>query len=512
VQLSYTYSKFSNRFNAFDVQNPYAGATLPNQRLSLAPDNDHHQFNVTGAYNFSKATRLSATYSYGIARQNEAFLAYSVNGAAATTALPRSSLDGKVINTLLDVALTTKPIDKMNLKVAYQYRDSDNRTPIAQYNYASRDAIAVGVSPTSNIRSNAPVSTTEQKASLEGDYEIAAKTVLRAGLEHSNKKYTLSDRTDTQTNKLSVELRRPFSAEFLGSLGYIYTQRRGSDYDKNVYFRNTYTDAAFQAGATGRLTNNPSMRSFMYADFNEDRLRASGSWTLSETVSLQGVIDGYQQKMRGPNCGQFSDALQPQAITPPLSSTCLGRDRAEGGSVNLDVQYQPEENLTTFAFVNLSQTGVKEIGRTWTRGNDTGALDTKNWRGDMISRDHSLGLGLKWQPEEKWDLGGTYVYNYNVGKSLIDQTASANTFVTAASEAMPNTWSKLHSLQLFAKWDYSKQISWRFNYLYENLKSYDWATSDLGNIVPGITSVFTGQQAPRYSNHVFGVSAVVKHF
>jgi MtrB/PioB family decaheme-associated outer membrane protein len=510
-QIGYTYSRFDNALSQFNVQNPFSTAAANlNQRLSLAPDNDHHQLNITGTYKFSNATRLRASYSYGIARQNEAFLPYSVNGttaAASTTAgLPRSSLDGKVVNTLLDVALTTKPIDKMNLKVAYQYRDSDNRTPISQYAYISRDAASGVPAAGATIRTNAPVSTTENKLSLEGDYEIAAKTILRAGLEHGNKKYTLSDRTDTQTNRLTVELRRPVSAEFLGSLGYIYTQRRGSDYDKNVYFRNTYTDPVFQAGATGRLTNNPSMRSFLYADYNEDRLRASGNWTLSETVSLQGVVDGYQQKMRGPDCGQFSDALQQPGIGAgsSLSGTCLGRESAEGGSLSLDLQYQPEENLTTFAFANFSQTGVKEIGRVWARGTSTGGLETNNWYGDMTYRDHTVGFGLKWQPQEKWDLGGTYVLNQGVGMSGI----TTNTGL-AAAQPVPDSWNKLHTLQVFAKWDYSKQLSWRFNYLYENLKSYDWAISNVG-AMSNTSVLFTGQQAPRYSNHVFGVSAVIK--
>lgn len=504
-QLGYNYSRFSNGLNAFTVQDP--GSALGTLgRLSLAPDNDHHQIFATGAYRFGKTTRLSATYSYGIARQNEAFLPYSANGttvAASTTAgLPRSSLDGKVVNTLLDIALTTKPIDKMNLKVAYQYRDSDNRTPIAQYAYIGRDGAAGVPVAGATIRTNAPVSTTENKLSLEGDYEIAAKTVLRAGLEHSNKKYTLSDRTDTQTNKLSVELRRPISDEFLGSVGYSRTQRRGADYDKNVYFRNTYTDPVFQAGATGRLTNNPSMRPFMYADFDEDRLRAAGNWTVSETVSLQGSVDGYQQKMRGPNCGRFSDALQPLAVTAALSGTCLGRESADGGSASLDLQYQPEENLTTFAFANFSQTGVRETGRVWSRGNTSGALETNNWNGDMIYRDHTVGFGLKWQPEEKWDFGGTYVLNQGTGMSGVTNNAGT-------AQPVPDTWSRLHTLQLFAKWDYSKQLSWRFNYLYENLNSYDWALSDVG-ATSNVNVLFTGQQAPRYSNHVFGVSAVVK--
>ena len=508
-QLGYTYSKFSNSLTSFSVLDP--GTAANNQgRMSLAPDNDHHQIHATGAYNFSKATRLSATYSHGIARQNEAFLPYSANGAGATAALPRSSLDGKVVNTLLDVALTTKPMDKMNLKLAYQYRDSDNRTPISQFLYIGRDGSGaqptLGGAASNAIRSNAPTSTTERKASIEADYEIAAKTVLRAGLEHSNKRYTLTDRTETQTNKASVELRKPIFDEFLGSLGYIRTERTGSAYDKNVYFRNTYTQPGFQTNVTsGLLTNNPSMRMFMYADYDEDRVRTTGSWTLSETLSLQGVIDGYQQKMRGPDCGSFSDTQQSTAITTALSSTCLGRDKAEGSSVSLDLQYQPEENLTTFAFANFSQTGVKQIGRQWTKGNTSGALDTNNFYENMIARDHTLGFGVKWQPEEKWDLGGTYVHNYGIGKTGV-ATASG---IAPAAQPLPDTWNKLHTLQLFAKWDYSKELSWRFNYVYENLKSYDWAISDVPAI--GNTSVmFTGQLAPRYSNHVFGVSAVVK--
>lgn len=518
-QLAYTYSKFSNSLNAFNVQNPYSGLTILNQRLSLAPDNDYHQISATGTYNFSKTTRLRATYSYGIARQDQNFLPYSVNGTSALTStvagLPRTSLDAEIVNTLFDVALTSKPIDKMNLKVAYQYRDSENNTPVNTYQYISRDG-AVAALPTANpsVRTNSPMSSTENKFIVEGDYEIAERTVLRAGLEHADKEYTHADRKDIQTDKLTIEVRRPVSDEFLGSAGYIRTQRRGSDYDKNVYFRETYTGTG--AAAAG-VTNHPSMRSYIWADFNEDRVRTSGNWTVNETLSLQGVVDGFQQKMRGPDCNRFNTANEQARFGGALlPDTCLGRDEAEGASVSLDLQYQPEENLTTFAFANFSQTEYKQIGRTWqlpaAPGTSiTGTLDTRNWYGDMLAQDHTVGFGLKWQPEEKWDVGGTYVFNYGKGESTVEQNAEATATAIVASRPMPDTWSKLHSVQLFAKWDYSKQLSWRFNYLYENLKSYDWATSGLGTTVPGVTSViFTGQDAPRYSNHVFGVSAVIK--
>lgn len=516
LQVGYSYSKFDNNLNSFNVQNPFVllGATS-NGRMSLAPSNDFHQIYANAGYNYSKATRLTAKLSYSVARQDENFLPYSANlasGAAGNVA-PRTSLDGKVVKTLLDVALTTKPMDKLNLKVAYQYNDSDNRTPVANYTYLSRDAIA---SSTTTMRRNAPLSTTEQKFSVDGDYEIAAKTILRAGLERKNLKYSMNDklypnpadRDYTNTDKLSVELRRPVSDEFLGSVGYTYTQRRGSDYDKNNYFENTYWDPTFKS--SNRMTAHPSMRSFMYANYNEDRVRAGGNWTASETVSLQAAVDNYRRKAKGPHCSTVVDPSIPATVSATLPDTCLGQTLAQGSSVSLDVQWQPAENLTTFAFANYGETGTTQRGRSWARttattfvGNTAGDL-ARGWSADLLNRDATLGFGLKWQPAELWDVGGTYVYNYGTGLASISTGPSI-----PLATSMPENHNRLNSLQLFAKWDYSKQLSWRFNYLYENLQSSDWAYD---NLTP--TSIdqilLTGQNSPRYSNHVFGVSAVVK--
>ena len=528
LQAGYTYSKFDNDLNAFNVRNPFtANAAQFEGRMSLAPSNNYHQIYANAGYNYSKSTRLTGKFAYSIARQDDNFLPYSANLAtgAAGNVPPRTSLDGKVVKTLLDVALTTKPIDKMNLKVAYQYNDSNNRTPVANYLYLSRDGTA---SSTTTSRRNAPLSTTEQKFSVDGDYEVAAKTFLRAGLERKYLKYSqdnelyrnVADRDFTNTDKFSLELRRPVSDEFLGSVGYTYTERRGSDYDKNSYFRNTYWDPAHITN--NRLNANPSMRSFMYADYDEDRIRTSGNWTASETVTLQAAVDNFRQKARGPDCNKVIDTDIPAALTSTLKDECLGRTLAEGISANLDVQWQPAENMTTFAFASYGETGTSQEGRTWIRGtattlaSNTAGDQRYNWSGDLKNRDHTLGLGLKWQPEERWDVGGTYVYNYGTGRTSIRTGPTIAAVVGPPAvglfgqqTSMPDTWNKLHTLQLFAKWDYSKQVSWRFNYLYENLKSTDWAYDNLSPT--SIDQVLlTGQEAPRYSNHVFGVSAVIK--
>jgi MtrB/PioB family decaheme-associated outer membrane protein len=504
--LGYNYSRFHNNLSSFTVANPFnAGEAL--ERMSLAPSNDYHQVNANGGYNFSKATRLTSRFSYSVSRQNEAFLPYSANLAvgAAGNVTPRASLDGKVVKTLLDIALTAKPIDKLNLKLAYQYHNSDNRTPVDNYTSISRDRANAGVL-SNNQRRNAPLSTLEHTFGIDGDYKIAPKTILRAGLERKSVKYSMkdaryenvADRDYTNTDKLSLELRRPISTDFLGSVGYTYTQRRGSEYDKNSYFRNTY----WNPGAT-TLTNHPSVRQFLYQDFNEDRVRASGNWTVSETVSVQAGADTYRKRAKGTNCSTILDPVTAAAFVGTLPDACLGRTLAEGTNVNLDLQWQPEENLTTFAFASIGETGTTQKGRQGT----TSTNQALEWTADLINRDHTLGLGLKWQPEHYagWDLGGTYVFNNGEGKANI----STGTGIAIPQTSMPDNWSRLHTLQLFAKWDYSKQVTWRFNYLFENLKSADWAYDNLSN-ASNASVLLTGQSAPRSNNHVFGVSALIK--
>jgi hypothetical protein len=70
--VSYWYSKYQNDKDSFTWQNPYglisgwqpnSGVGFPTGfgRMALPPDNDFHQVQVTGAYNFTDLTRLVAT-------------------------------------------------------------------------------------------------------------------------------------------------------------------------------------------------------------------------------------------------------------------------------------------------------------------------------------------------------------------------------------------------------------------------------------------------------------------
>lgn len=517
IQFGYQYSRYTNDIDALNLKNPFQTVgTNDAARVSLNPNNDFHQVFATGGYNIDARNRVTAQFTYGVARQNESYLPYTANGSFA---LPATSLDGKVVHTTADLAYIAKPVDKANVKVAYQYRESDNQSPIQRFRYVSRDGTSQcnpGGLTASCFRQNAPMSTTEHRFNVDGDYEVFDRTVLRVGLDHKRTKYTLADRDETKTNKVSAEIRRPVSDEFIGSAALSHTQRRGTPYDKTAYFDLTYTDTTYKTssnGFNGRLTNHPSTRPFMFADYDENRGRLSGNWAMSETMSVQTVIDAFRQKMVGANCATILNPNAAPAISSALPDVCLGRDQLQGGSLALDFQWQPEENLTTFAFANVSRTKTDQTGRSWSRATTTtaGATTTANTTGatssdlyaDIAYTDRAIGVGVKWQPAEAWDLGSTYVFASSNERILLSREDAA------AVTPYPDTNSRLHTLQLFAKWDYSKAVTWRFNYVYEMLRYTDWQL-DNANAASNSSVLFTGQSAPNYINHVVGVSFALR--
>lgn len=524
AQVAYSYSRYENNLDRFNVDNvnttaatpatslsspvnPTTAGALPIAQVSLAPDNEFHQVTATGAYNFTRDTRAKVQLSYGVALQNETFLPYNSFGAGVTSgvALPRSSLDAKVINTVADISLMTRPTELMDLKIGYQYRDIDNQTPRNTYLYAGRDGAqpAQPVPPASSSfeRTNAPMSTTEQRATLDADYRLGSATHLRGLFEHTITDYTLADVSQTKTNKAAVDLRRTFSDEFIGNLGYIFTQRTGTTYDRNVYFRETYTPT-YVASASGLLTNHPSMRPFMFNDFDEHRLRTSGNWVVSETLTLGASIDGYDRKYKGNDCDQ---SFAPTNLALP--DTCLGTRNSLGGNATLDVQMQPDEYLLFFGFLTLGHSETEIDQREWTVKNNTAAQglqdQARNWSATLAYTDQTAGIGSKWQLTPKLEVGGQYVYS--VGNGATEFTKA---FAPAAA-SMPDTESKLQTIDIYAKWAYSSRLIFRINYLYENMKITDWSYDQFSSPTTNNGILLTGQSSPNYENHVIGASIAI---
>ncbi|HEY5762888.1 MAG TPA: MtrB/PioB family outer membrane beta-barrel protein, partial [Rhodocyclaceae bacterium] len=199
------------------------------------------------------------------------------------------------------------------------------------------------------------------------------------------------------------------------------------------------------------------------------------------------------------------------AIFNNMPDDCLGRDRAEGGTFNLDVQWQPEENLTTFAFAHYGLLTTKFAGRNWNSSGFVGLANSTNYNylATQDQQDQTYGIGFKWIPSETtWDISGHYAFSHGRGS-----TSFATGSSVTGETSVPDSTSQSHAVQLYAKWNFSRAMTVRFNYLYETLKSYDWALVDPVTGQPYPTTVgsltWTGQSAPKYENHVIGVSVAL---
>jgi len=537
VQASYWWSGYDNNNTALNWQNAYgnvagwAGAVGVGSpaAMGLAPKNQFQQFNVTGGYNFTPSTRLTGTLSYSVATQNESFLPYTVNGlltpagVATTAVLPFSSLNGRVENTLADVGFFTRITPKWPLRINYEYRDSTNKSsaptqgpPFGGYfNYIGGDSCnqnqftltpPAGTCGADKIRRNLPPGATEQKILVDSDYAIAPRTILRGFYWYRTVDYKPAAdelRTDTATNNVSVELRRIMNEDFTGAVRYAYEWRRGSDFSQLRPFQGSYWQPFVNQQRYDTL---PTTRQFLFSDYDQNKLRLFGNITPVETVAVQLAGDWSQTIYKGPDCGGPTDQAQQNPGSPRFPNECQGRNNALGQSYTADVQWTPAESITTFAFYTWSQFKTAQASRTWAGANFVQAADAnRDWAVNLDYTDNTVGLGLRYAPgDRRWDVGAQYLYNTSRGESNISaqNSSAANGTLFSPVPALKTT---LNSLQLFAKYTYSKSLTFRFNYWYERLRTDDWAYD---NLTPTSSNnvVLTGQSSPNYSANVFGVS------
>jgi MtrB/PioB family decaheme-associated outer membrane protein len=533
--LTYWYSKYDNSAESLTWQNPYGnawgaacnpgagGCAFPTGygRLGLMPSNDAWNLQATGAWNFTPTMRLTSTLAYGVMNQNEAFLPYTINGPAypggptqtagtnlaVNTALPRGSLDGQIKNTLFDLTYTWRPMSKLSLKAQYHYNKRDNNTPQNWYSYIGGDttnqvAIPPGTNPTTiadtHIRMNVPPGQVENRFKIDGDYQIFSRTLLRGWYQYTRINYEEASeelRSDTTNNQFGVELRRIMSETFTGAAKYVYDQRRGSYFSTFVPYAASYTNATTSAN---QLDNIPTTRQFLVADYDKNLVQFTGSWSPLERTTFGMRADYYKMDFKGPNCGGQTAIVGATTFTYP--DQCLGRNSADGSSFTLDGSYSPADGWNTFAFYTYQKYGTQQNSRSFNNA-AASVLTDNNWGVNMDYSDNTFGLGVNFKPAGKqWDAGALYTYNNGTG--TYSYIPGPN---TAPIIPVPDTTYKSNQFQLFAKYQYSKNLLFRFNYWYQNARSSDWAYD---GIAPASSNnaLFTGQQSPNYHENVFGFS------
>lgn len=511
LDFGYRHQKYDTSTSTLTWDNPFINAawagpaSFPNGQglIELHPDNSFQQFQVTGGFSFAPNHRITATGAYGLLEQDQAFQDYTINpGLSVTTPLPRSSLDGKIGQTLLDVSYHGRPAPKWNLRVKATYNDHDNSTPTAQYLYVGGDSMDQPASPVGSNRAriNTAFGTTETRLRASADHRIARGTIVGVGYQYRKIDYEPAEqelRRDVDTTTYDLYLRRTMSSRFTGTARYQRDERRGSDFSVSRPFSGSY-DPTYVA--TSEFDNLPTIRHFYVADYDRNAFKLIGNLHLSDDLDLQVHGNWFTVDYEGPDCGGPNDQVYSGGDFP---AECLGRTQAEGRTFTADLRYAPQANWSSYVFFTRSRMAQDQAGRQYQGSNLPQALlVTRNWFADLDYLDDTIGVGADFHPAGKaWSGGAQFLRNDATSRTAV----AVGSDLTAGP--VPDAIAQLDSIQFWSRVRVATNLSLRANLWIQELDATDWAYD---NATPTSSNnvLLAGQATPQYRNKVAAVSLI----
>jgi len=494
LQFAYFGSYFDNANSSLIWSNPFGGVSGWNGstalgQIGLPPDNRAHQISAAGGYSITPDTRLSGSVSLGRMTQNDAFLPYTINSdLSSNTPLPRTSLDGRVDTTHMDVKLSSKLTPKLHAFAAYRYDDRDNKTPQATYRYIGGDSINQSTTLNSaKVRTNLPGSSTKQQIEAHLDYHLTTNTKLKFGYDYEWADKTFEAITEEKEHTVKAEVNQHFNDMVSGGLSYAYSDRKtsaanGSEYDGSAPFLASFTPAyaASQYDASlplnGYWDNLPTQYKFFMAPRKRDKVRAFLNVAPTEKIDLQAAID-YKND--------------------DFHKSQYGLQEAKGWAVNLDANYVASDKLSGHVFASFDK---YETGQRSNAFNGGSRVISSNfdWTADIDDRTSTFGIGARYTPSSKYQIGGDITHASSTGTTSVWNVANT-------TKPMPDLKTKLTRLDLFGQYQVQKNLVVKMKYIYERYSSADWSIDQV-TATTMANVIGTNQTSPQYDVHFIGVS------
>lgn len=457
LDLSYTGSFFYNNLKAVAWENPFdnTGPRGTDGSVSLPPDNQFHQLMLSGGHTLFGTTRLTGVASVGVMLQDDTFLPDTVDPLLTPHALPRDSLEGEVYLYNAMLALSSRPLRGLNLKASYRLQKRDNRTPQDTFTYFVNDSFG-GLTSSPDTSTNQPYSYDKRTLQLDAGYRINRVARLSGEVSRDTIERTPSevDKTTEDQGKLKLRL-SPLDNVQVSLKGGI-ASRTGSDYEPI-------------AG------ENPLLRKYNISDRDRVSHGIDLSYQPDDRLALSASLDVSDDDYDATRVG-LTDARQTSAI--------------------LDASYRLTPDLSGHAYV----------GRDIYKSRQSGSQvpDTPDWFVRNEDTVDSVGLGLRWAGEGRFEVGGDYVLSRSTGEVDI----RSNNALPPVGQ-FPDIKANIHSLRLYADYKLEKNTKLKLQYRYEKLDADEWSIDGVNpDTIPEV--LLLGEQNPSYSQHLFGVSLVVR--
>ncbi|WP_296492194.1 MtrB/PioB family decaheme-associated outer membrane protein [Rhodoferax sp.] len=403
-----------------------------NQPISLPPDSQAHQLDVTGNYAFTDKTRATFKLAYSAAMQDDAFVGPSRTGA--------TSLDGRVNTALAQFGVTSRPMPKLDLSADVRYFNKEDVTPLVAYNIA-------GNTPYTNQnlsgrKSNAKLQANWQfnsdyRGTLAADYEFIDRNLFTASSAVAG---ITALRENTDEAGLRAELRRRMSETLSGAISYSRSNRNGSSWlrDNSGLGVSGVIDFADPAVVNGIFA--PTL-----ADRQRDKVKIYADWMPTKDWSVQFSAEDGTDKYTSPSVYGLRDT----------SMNHYSVDWSYAVSFRVQLNGYASRGVQTF--------------------------NQSRYAGYVMSFENTsttFGLGFTAKPTNQWDLGGSLSYIDDTSKygQTLDATADAYTVASlAASGGLPDIDFQQTTLKLFGKYAIDKKSAVRVDFVHQRSTYNDWA-------------------------------------
>jgi hypothetical protein len=493
--------------------------------LSLPLDNQAHQAFVNGGYNFTKSTRGTFKASYTIAMQDDSLRpitnALANSGAGGTsTYIPfvpgaPSSLEGKVETSLVELGLTSKPMDKLSLVANVRLQERLDKTPHTDIGnfWALACKSVVGVPTTAQTRTfyfgngtqPAPTNAACNSASggafpfvnstatstgiaqtivqnnprdfknlvgkLEATYRVAAGYSVTGGINYDRRERSFETdpatgeyegvvkmRGTTDETTLNLQVRRSLAATANGSVTYAHSERNGSEW-------HVAEGAAFANQPLNYVNPAP------YADRTRDKVKLAVDWMPVDKAQLQFNYEFAKDKY---------DAGR------------VGIKDGETQLASVDANYALTELWSFSAFASYDLAKTHQVGQTydtrqtapvnWNCASDPAVTVFANCRTDLTwdaklkDTGKSVGLGFRGKPISKLSIGGDVQWTETKSQYPIDSKVPTldNGTTTRSKQGLPDIKSTTTRLALFTQYAVEKNADVRLDVVRTLWKTDDW--------------------------------------
>ena len=497
LQFGYGLSVFENDLNRIQADNPCFGNAAPcsagdaagpaTGQSSLPPGNMAHSLNLAGGVNLPWRTRLNGNLAWGLHLQNEAFLPHTINPALAGNAdlvLPKQNLGGLVQTWLVYLSATSRPFEPVTFGAKYRFYDyADYSRKITFPGVVLND-----ITPEAS-RSAGRWSYRKQNAELDARTRLLEFLALTVGGG-----WERWDRNEHREVPVSNEYFAKAALDatptewLLARVTYKPSFRRIDDYKTRAHAEHTVVEDPGAAAAGQSLL----LRKFDEADRDRQKVEAQLQFTLGQGFTAT------------PSAAYHWDNYY---------DSPLGLQDENGWSIGIDLSWTPVERVV------FSAGYTYEYLRQWMRsrsrpvtGGTTLDFDDFDWTSSLKDTVQTAYAGVKATLVPKvLDLRIDGSYSSALGRmdthnptTPVSGTAAQN--LTATAKPFPAFQDTLVRVEAALIYHFYKNWSAKLGYAFELFEKTDWRTDTLNPFIPGVSSIWLGNDLRNYTAHMMGAT------